>query len=54
MNFDLKMRFFILDHFPPSIPPRGVVVISLLFNFRRKGKCRLLDEQRRNFPTSEN
>ncbi len=50
MNFNLKMIFVILDRFPPSIPPRGVVVISLLFNFLRKGKYRLL-EQRRKFPT---
>ncbi len=48
INFDLKMGFVIWDPFPPSIPPRGVVLISPLFNFRRKGKYRLL-EQRRNF-----
>jgi hypothetical protein len=52
MNFKLKMRFVILAHFSPSIPPRGVVAISPLFHFRRKGKYRLL-EQRRKFPTSE-
>jgi hypothetical protein len=53
MNFKLKMRFVIFAHFSPSNPPRGVVAISLLFHFRRKGKYRLL-EQRPKFPTSEN
>jgi hypothetical protein len=53
MNFKLKMRFVIFAHFSPSIPPRGVVAISPLFHFRRKGKYRLL-EQRRKFSTSEN
>ncbi len=43
------MRFVIFAHFSPSIPPRGVVAISPLFHFRRKGKYRLL-EQRRKFP----
>ncbi len=47
------MRFVIFAHFSPSIPPHGVVAISPLFHFRRKGRYRLL-EQRRKFPTSEN
>jgi hypothetical protein len=32
------MRFVIFAHFHPSIPSRGVVAISPLFHFQRKGK----------------
>jgi hypothetical protein len=53
MNFKLKMRFVIFAHVSPSIPHHGVVAISSLFHFGRKGKYRLL-EQRQKFPTSEN
>jgi hypothetical protein len=45
MNFELKIRFVILDPFLPSIPSRGVVAYSPLFNFGG-GKFRLCSSMR--------
>jgi hypothetical protein len=33
MNIELKIRFIILDYFPPSIPPHGVFTIFFCFIF---------------------